>query len=155
MQPALSHAAVAPLQSMLKAMDDGDFPRAIELCADCQLDVDTYKHYKSVRDLEAKFNEAMETIGDRLDKALQTCCRTFDATAYENALIGYKLQGKPHRVIDVVVTHLSDLVDIVSHECALASVAAATEGDPAATTERYKGCALGGREVVRSALLRR
>ena len=123
---------------MSKALEQGDYPLAIELCADCQNDVEKYKRYHCVNELGNRFVEALEAIGDKLDTSLKDSARKFSPKAYERALSGYKLRGNPHQVQEVVLTHLSDLVDIVSHQVALAAVQAKL--DPA-QRDRYKGYA--------------
>ena len=124
---------------MNKALDAGDFALAIELCADCQNDVEKYKHYHSVGDLGTKYADAMESISDRLEAALRESARKFNPKTYESALIGFKLRGKPHKVLEVLLTYLSDLVDLVSHECAVASVVAiGSRTDPTLRAERVQ-----------------
>jgi hypothetical protein len=124
---------------MGKALEARDFALAIELCADCQNDVAKYQRYHCVHEMGTRLADAMDAIGDQMDAALRESARRFAPAVYENALIGYKLRGKPHKVLEVLLTQLSDLVDLVSHECALAAaVAVAARTDPTATADKFK-----------------
>lgn len=72
-----------------KLIDAGDFGSAIDLCKTCQQQANALRHFQSVKDMPAKFQETFELIEDKLDGKLTECCRKFKQEHYQQLLLGY------------------------------------------------------------------
>ncbi|MDP2435516.1 MAG: syndetin, partial [archaeon] len=103
---ALAIKALRDSETKLReAVENGDFPRAINICLKAQGSLPLFKHFVSIRGLSDTLEDSMVMVENRLDDALVNVCRDFDAERYEKIISAFRLLGKTYRVHDKMQRH--------------------------------------------------
>eukprot|EP01114_Cavostelium_apophysatum_P008475 TRINITY_DN2099_c0_g1_i1.p1 TRINITY_DN2099_c0_g1~~TRINITY_DN2099_c0_g1_i1.p1 ORF type:complete len:934 (-),score=252.92 TRINITY_DN2099_c0_g1_i1:24-2825(-) len=89
------------LDGMLKqALEEGDFPKAIQLCVDCGAEFDANKQFTCVKELAASMKDCYSLVQDKVDGALAETCSSFNAVNYERILVAYRFLDQSYRALD-------------------------------------------------------
>eukprot|EP01137_Pigoraptor_chileana_P037684 Opistho-2@35159 len=109
-------------EELRRLLDEGNFPKAIDLCVRCQKAANAYKQLNCVREMGGKLQETFELIEDHLDGALKQMCVSFNPAQYELVLTAYELLGRGQRAMDQLHMHFTTAIDGVTHEIVLRHV---------------------------------
>lgn len=83
-------------QTTQQAAIDGNFVRAIQSCLKAREVVKTFQAYPSIAKMNDVIREEYSSVKNKLDSALDDCCRSFVASAYERVLGAHYLVSSPH-----------------------------------------------------------
>ncbi|PRP80852.1 coiled-coil domain-containing protein [Planoprotostelium fungivorum] len=89
------------IETQLKEeLSEGNFPGAIALCLECRNLINNCKQFKCVGQLNSGLKQNYEEVQSRLQKSLAEVVRTFEPVSYEKILIGFRMSGQSHRVLE-------------------------------------------------------
>eukprot|EP01117_Protostelium_nocturnum_P007743 TRINITY_DN2771_c1_g3_i1.p1 TRINITY_DN2771_c1_g3~~TRINITY_DN2771_c1_g3_i1.p1 ORF type:complete len:978 (+),score=333.39 TRINITY_DN2771_c1_g3_i1:163-3096(+) len=78
----------------------GDYPKAMDLCLECKNLINNCKHFKCVDQMTVNLTQNLKTLEKKMGGGLTEICRNFDANSYEKILIGFRMSGQSHRVLE-------------------------------------------------------
>ncbi|KAL6067947.1 hypothetical protein QOT17_008433 [Balamuthia mandrillaris] len=97
---------------LLEALEQGDFPAAIQKCMDAKKRAQAHSQFAAVHALSARLQEHYINLQKKLHQSLLDQCSQFQEGAYERALVGYRLLSKTHRVLEKLQRHYLETITI-------------------------------------------
>lgn len=78
-------------KSLEQALNESNFPKAIELSIECRNLINSHKHLTCVSEIETALHDQFTVLTSKLDGALVETCRIWNPLTYERIMHGYPL----------------------------------------------------------------
>jgi len=95
-------------------LEESNYPKAIQLCLECQKAAETFRQYICIRELSSDLQETLDQIEEQLDVALSKVCNNFNEKQYEKLQSAYMLLGKTQTAMDQLQMHYLNTVNNVA-----------------------------------------
>eukprot|EP01119_Soliformovum_irregulare_P017840 TRINITY_DN5361_c0_g1_i1.p1 TRINITY_DN5361_c0_g1~~TRINITY_DN5361_c0_g1_i1.p1 ORF type:complete len:938 (+),score=326.83 TRINITY_DN5361_c0_g1_i1:314-2815(+) len=93
-----------------RKLEEGDYPRAIELFLECSSSLNDLRQFTAVQELGNSLQKQYNLIQEKLDVSLIQTLRSFNQLNYERILVAYRLLGQSGRVMEKMKKHFLETV---------------------------------------------
>lgn len=104
-------AILANERLLRQALEEGDFPKAIELCLACRESLRAYEQFTCLASFGTYVQSSWELLQRRLENAVRDVVRSYDALAYERVLIAHRRMGRGFHVLERLQRQFIDTIN--------------------------------------------
>jgi hypothetical protein len=98
-------------RTLRDAVDEGDFPRAIELCVACHASLRAYEQFTCLSSFQSYVQSSWEALQRRVESAVRDVVRKFDPLTYERVLIAYRRMERGFHVLERLQRQFIDTIN--------------------------------------------
>ena len=115
--------AIRAAERLLRdALDEGDWPRAIELCVQCRQALAAYAQFTCLASFSALVQRSWDALESRLEHGLREVVGTFDAVAYHRLLVAHRRMGRGFHVLERLQRQFIDTINAQTQRALYAHV---------------------------------
>jgi hypothetical protein len=94
-----------------EALEEGDYPKAIELCLACRDALRSYEQFTCLASFGTYVQSSWELLQRRLENAVRDVVRSYDALAYERVLLAHRRMGRGFHVLERLQRQFIDTIN--------------------------------------------